>query len=114
MATGRMLLTINIRKYLVTQPRNKRAYKAIRYIRDRIAHYTKTDLENVKISQELNSQIVKRFSKNMSPVKLNIRIESGKAMAEPFAPEKPVAAKPGPGKEAHRPAEKKETPAQKG
>ncbi len=88
MATSRMLLTINIRKYLVTQPRNKRAYKAAKYVRDRISHFTKTDIDNVKISQELNSLIVKRFSKKMSPVKMNVKMENGKAFAEPFILEK--------------------------
>lgn len=80
-----MLLTINIRKYLVTQPRNKRARKAVNYIRERVSHYTKTSIENVKLSQDLNSLIVKKFSSKMTPVKLNVRLDGGKAVAEPFA-----------------------------
>ncbi len=91
MATGRMLLTINLRKYLVTQPRNKRAYKATRYVRDRVSHFTKTDIDNVKISMELNSLIVKQFSKKMSPVKMTVKMENGKAFAEPFMPERAAA-----------------------
>ncbi len=85
MAESRMLLTINIRKYLVTQPRNKRARKAVSYIRERVSHYTKTSIENVRLSQDLNSLIVKKFSNRMTPVKLNVKLEAGKAVAEPFA-----------------------------
>jgi ribosomal protein L31E len=87
-AQRRMLLTINIRKYLVTQPRNKRARKAVKYIRERVSHFTKTQIENVKISQDLNSLIVRKFSKRMVPVKLNVKMEGGKATVEPFAAEK--------------------------
>ena len=96
---SRMLLTINLRRYLVGQPRNKRKYKAIRYIRERISHYTKTDIDNVLLSQELNSLVLKRLAKSMAPVKLTVKIDNGKATAEPFAPEKPVAEK---GKEADK------------
>lgn len=84
----RMLLTINMRRYLVTQPRNKRKYKAIRYLRERISHYTKTDIDNVLLSQELNSFVLKRAAKNMIPIKLTVKIDNGKATAEPFSPEK--------------------------
>jgi ribosomal protein L31E len=84
-----MLLTINIRKYLVNQPRGKRARKAVSYVRDRVAHYTKTSIDNVKISQDLNSLIVKRVARKMTPVRLNVKIENGVASAEPFAAGKP-------------------------
>ncbi len=87
MAT-RMLLTINMRRYLVTQPRNKRKYKAIRYLRERISHYTKTDIDNVLLSQSLNSEVLKRVAKSMAPVKLTVKIDNGKATAEPFSAEK--------------------------
>ena len=83
-----MLLTINLRRYLVTQPRNKRKYKAIRYLRERISHYTKTDIENVLLSMELNSLVLKSAAKSMAPVKLTVKIDNGKATAEPFAAEK--------------------------
>ncbi len=79
-----MLLTINIRKYLVGQPRTKRARKAVIYVRERVAHFTKTDIENVRIDQELNSVIVKKYSKTMTPVRMNVKLEGGKAIAEPF------------------------------
>ncbi|MCL4389543.1 MAG: hypothetical protein M1528_01465 [Candidatus Marsarchaeota archaeon] len=92
MATGRILLTINIRRYLVGQPRTKRARKAALYIRERVAHYTKTKIEDVKISQELNNLILKRYSKSMSPVRINAKIENGKATAEPFAKDASMAA----------------------
>jgi len=78
------LLTINIRKYLSTQPTIRRRNKAVRYIRDRVGHYTKTRVENVKLSQELNEMIFKVYSKKMTPVKLNISIENGIATAMPF------------------------------
>jgi ribosomal protein L31E len=83
-----MLLTINMRRYLVTQPRNKRKYKAIRYLRERISHYTKTDIDNVLLSQSLNSEVLKRVAKSMAPVRLTVKIDNGKATAEPFSTEK--------------------------
>lgn len=82
------ILTINIRNYLVTQPRNKRTKKAVRYLRDRVAHYTKTQIDNVKISKELNEKIFKYYSKNMRPVKMTISIDAGKATATPFSEQK--------------------------
>ncbi len=85
------ILTINLRRYLVTQPRNKRQKKATRYVRERIAHYTKVPEENVKLDMSLNSLIVKKHAKSMMPLKLDISIEGGKATAMPFA-EKKVAA----------------------
>ena len=85
---SRILLTLNLRKYLSTQPRNKRARKAVDYVRDRVAHYTKTDLENVRLSQDLNSLIVRKFSRKMVPIKLNVKMDGGKAVAEPFAQER--------------------------
>jgi ribosomal protein L31E len=106
---SRMLLTINLRRYLVGQPRNKRKYKAIRYIRERISHYTKTDIDNVLLSQELNSLVLRRLAKSMAPVKLTVKIDNGKATAEPFAPEKERVAPAEKGKETgKRDAPKKE------
>ena len=61
------LLTINIRKYLSTQPRTKRARKAARYIRERVSHYTKIKEENIRLSQELNALIFKVYWKHMTP-----------------------------------------------
>lgn len=114
------LLTINIRKYLVTQPRNKRANKAVRYVRDRVAHYTKTALENVKMSKELNSEIFKRYSKSMNPVRLNVSIAndvasvtlfSQKAAQQPATPtkkeEKPKQQAQPQKEQAAKPKEKK-------
>lgn len=79
------LLTINIRKYLATQPRTKRLNKAVRYIRDRVSHYTKVKPEDVKLSSELNSLIFKRYAKSMERVKLNVNIENDKALVTPFS-----------------------------
>ncbi len=83
------LITIGIRKYLVKQPRTKRFKKAAGYIRNRVAHYTKLKEEDVKISRELNSRIMKHYSKSMVPVKLNVKIDGGKALVSEFG----VAAK---------------------
>ena len=77
-------MTISIRRYLASQPITKRGRKAVRYIRERIAHYTKTNEENVKISMELNSRIVKHYSKRMTPVKMSIDVDKGVALAKPF------------------------------
>lgn len=87
------LLTINIRKYLATQPRTRRRNKAVKYIRDRIGHYTKTRVENVKMSQELNEMIFKHYSRKMVPVKVNVSIENGIAKATPFQAMKKEAPK---------------------
>ena len=78
------VLTINLRRYLVTQPRTKRARKASRYLKERIAHYTKTEIENVKIDRDLNSMIVKYYSKRMKPVKASVRITDGIARVFEF------------------------------
>ncbi|MDE1811109.1 MAG: hypothetical protein KGH66_03645 [Candidatus Micrarchaeota archaeon] len=85
------LLTINIRKYLANQPTTRRRNKAVKYIRDRIGHYTKTKVENVKISQELNALIFKYYSKKMVPVKVNVNIDNGMATATPFQDKKAEA-----------------------
>ena len=68
------LLTINIRKYLSTQPRTKRPRKAAQYIRERVAHYTKIKEENVKLSYKLNELIFKKYAKSMVKVKLRVKI----------------------------------------
>ncbi len=84
---SRMLLTINMRRYLVTQPRTKRKYKAIRYIRERVSHFTKTDIDNVLLSQDLNVMILKSYASRMAPIRLTVKIDGGKATAEPFKEE---------------------------
>lgn len=78
------LLTINLRNYLVNQPRRKREMKISSYVRGRIAHYTKTKVENVSISRELSSIMHKRYLYSMKPLKLNISIEKDKATATYF------------------------------
>jgi ribosomal protein L31E len=86
------VMTISLRKYLSGQPRTKRKRKAIRYLRNRIAHYSSVDEENVKISRELNEMVVKHHAKQMSPVKLRVDIEKGIANAKPFEQKVVVAA----------------------
>ena len=102
------LLTINIRKYLATQPRTRRRNKAVKYIRDRIGHYTKTRVENVKMSQELNEMIFKHYSRKMVPVKVNVSIENGIAKATPFQTMKKEAPKAEAKAAAPAPAKKAE------
>jgi ribosomal protein L31E len=83
------ILTLNMRKYLVNQPRTKRLRKAIRYVRERVSHFTKIKEENVKISMQLNSVIFKKYSKSMPPLKLSVKIGTDTADVFPFS-EKPV------------------------
>ncbi|MGC8648865.1 MAG: hypothetical protein ACP5UN_01430 [Candidatus Micrarchaeia archaeon] len=68
------LITLNIRRYLVKQPRPKRARRAMRYIRERIAHYTKMEPENVKIGYDVNNAVFKYYAKYMTPIKLRVLI----------------------------------------
>ncbi len=89
------VISIGIRKYLVRQPRNKRARKAARYFREKVAHYTKTDVKNVKIDRELNSMIMKYYSRRMSPIKASVKIDNGTAMVSQFEGAK-AAAQPKP------------------
>ncbi|MCL4373827.1 MAG: hypothetical protein M1360_03025 [Candidatus Marsarchaeota archaeon] len=103
------LVTINLRKYLVNQPRTKRIRKAVRYVREQVARHAKVSEENVKFSRELNERIFKYSAKHMTPLRLNISIENSIATASPFkeAQAKPQAnakeakaAKPAPAKAA--------------
>lgn len=87
-------ITINIRRYLVNQPRPKRARKAVRYLRERIAHYTKIDPENIRIDRELNSMIIKEYSRRMVPIKTSVNIDdNGVARVSRFGAAKPAEAK---------------------
>lgn len=79
------LITINIRRYLARQPRVKRSKKAIALIRGQVARFAKVAPENVKLSQELNALVFKKYSKRMIPVKLNVAIENGRATVTPFS-----------------------------
>jgi len=96
------LITINMRRYLVTQPRNKRARKAIRFIVERVSHLTKTNPENVRISMELNSLVIKKYAKKLMPLRVNVSIEKDIATVTQFVDrkEEPKAAvaKPAAGK----------------
>ena len=95
-------MTISLRKYLSTQPTTKRRMKAVKYLRNRIAHYSKVQEGSVKISKELNQLVVKVHSKRMSPVKVRVDIDKGIANAKPFevkaqthtSPQKAAAANP--------------------
>lgn len=88
------LLTLNIRKYLVEQPRTKRIKKAAKYVRERVAHYTKTDYDKVRITQELNNRIVKHYAKRMTPLKLSVSIDNGVATVKAFTEERAKAHAP--------------------
>ncbi len=86
------LLTINLRNYLVRQSVRKRPMKISGYVRERVAHYTKTDEENVKLTGDLNILMIKRHARSMLPLKLNVKIENGIATVSPFAMPKKAAA----------------------
>ncbi len=73
------IMTINLRKYLSTQPRTRRIKRSMRYLRERIAHYTKTDESKVSISDELNRAMFKHYIKSMKPLKVSVDISEGKA-----------------------------------
>ncbi len=103
------LLTLNLRKYLVAVPRSKRLRKAPAYIRERVAHYMKLDIENVSISRELNSELMKSHSKSMVPIKLSISIENNAATVKKFS-DKKVEKKPEAKDAAKAPAKQKQEP----
>ena len=110
------LITINIRKYLVTQPRTKRARKAVKYIRERVAHYTKLKPENVKLGYDLNNLIFKYYSIRMVPVKVRVKIGTDTADVLPFIDEsmkKTAAASPTAPKTAPTTPQKKPEEAKK-
>ncbi len=70
------LLTISIRKYLSKQPRTKRIRKTAKYVKDRVSHYIKIPLENVKIDDSLNRAIVKYYAMKMLPLRLKVDINN--------------------------------------
>ncbi len=76
------LITLNLRRYLVEQPVTKRQRKAISYIRERVAHYTKVDIDNVKIDMGLSESVIKYYSRKMKPIKLSIDVKDGNAMVK--------------------------------
>jgi ribosomal protein L31E len=82
------LLTINIRNYLVSQPRRKRPMKISSWVKFRIAQSTNVRTEDVKISKELNSIIMKEHLNSMKKLKVNINIEKNVATVTPFAEKK--------------------------
>lgn len=84
------LITINLRKYLVKQPRTKRARKAARYVKERVAHYTKLNPENVKLGYDLNNLIFKYYSRSMVPLKVRVKIGTDTADVLPYIEGQPV------------------------
>lgn len=71
------LLTINIRKYLVKQPRRKRPARISRYIRYKIAHSANIKADSIKITKELNSIVLKKYLHSMKPLKVSISTDKG-------------------------------------
>jgi hypothetical protein len=69
------LLTINIRKYLSTQPVRKRHARISRYVRRKIAQQTNIRADNIKINKDLNAIIQTKYLHSMKPLKLNINTE---------------------------------------
>ncbi|EET89798.1 MAG: hypothetical protein LVQ97_02615 [Candidatus Micrarchaeales archaeon] len=107
------LLTINIRKYLVTQPRVKRHRKAAAFIREAVAHYTKTDLDKVRLDPSLNTLIFKSHYRSMLPIKVTVTMDNGIAKVKPLSDK--AAAQPEKTKKEEKNDKKKakEAPAQK-
>jgi ribosomal protein L31E len=103
------LLTINLRNYLVRQPVRKRHMRISRYVRGRVSHYMKVEEENVRLSGDLNILMIKRHSKSMLPLKVNVKIENGIATVSPFAQPKAAAAPAATAKKEAAKTEKKAT-----
>jgi len=78
------LLIVNIRNYVNRQPRGKRRNRTIRYVREKVAQYTKMDIEKVKIDKKLNERITKFYSRAALPVKMNLDISNDRVIASPF------------------------------
>ncbi len=102
------LITLNLRRYLVRQHRNKRVRKAAPYVRERVAHYTKLDSGAVSLTRELNNKIVSYYAKRMAPLKLKVDIKEGAATADLFRERKAEAAPPLKGQEQKKSTGKKE------
>ncbi|MEM3227661.1 MAG: hypothetical protein QXR58_00895 [Candidatus Micrarchaeaceae archaeon] len=79
-----LLLTINMRKFLLKQAKPMRLRRAPGYVRERVAHYMKLSPESVKLSTELNSLITKYYSKSMRKLKLSVSVDNGIANVKPF------------------------------
>ncbi len=103
------LLTINLRNYMVKQPRRKRPARMTRYVRLRIAKSTNIKSGNIKISQELNSIMLKRHLHSMMPLKVNISIDKEKAMVTSFSEKSQTAPSTTAGKPAAQPDKKPES-----
>lgn len=84
------LLTINIRDYLIKTPRRKRHMRLSNYIKMRIAKSTNVSADSIKISQDLNSQIMTKYLKSMHKLKLNISIEKDRTLVTAFS-DRPAA-----------------------
>jgi ribosomal protein L31E len=78
------LITINIRKYLSTQPRTKRANKAVKLLRSQVSRLARVKPENIRFSQAFNSLVFKRYSRVLTPIKLNVSIDNERATVTPF------------------------------
>ncbi len=78
------LITINMRRFLLNQARNKRFVRAAGYVRESVAKRMRLSPGNVRLSMELNNMIMKHYSKSMRKLKLSISLENGIATAKPF------------------------------
>ena len=100
------LITINIKRYLVTQPRSVRQKRLSRYVRERIAHYMKVAEENVKIDTAMNSAMTKVYTKSMMPIKANVNIDNGVAKVSLYSDKKPAETQKAEPKAPEKKAEK--------
>ena len=108
-------ITINIRKYISTQPRGRRANKTVKLLRAQVSRLVRVKPENVRFSPGFNSLVFKSYSKLLTPIKLNVSIDNERATVTPFVEkvEKKAEAVAAKGKEtvgtvaAKQPVEKK-------
>lgn len=99
------LLTINIRNYLVNQPRRKRPMRISTYLKYRIAKSTNIRSSNIRISSELNTLVMKKYINSMKPLKVNVSIDKEIATITPFG-QKAAKAQEAKPQEAAKPAVK--------
>jgi len=93
-------------------PVRKRAMRVSRYVKEKIAHYSNVRFDNVKISKELNSLIIKSHVRSMKRLKVNINIDKEIATASPFEQKKASAVAPASAAKGAAPKKEEKTAAQ--
>ncbi len=78
--------TIRLRKRLVKIHTPRRLKKSIDYLREDIARHSKSDVESVRLSLDLNSYVMDKVARHMKPVKITVEKIDGLVKAD-LAPE---------------------------